>query len=84
MEIPKGLYKQKNSKMWWTCMLGQRETTGTADLKEAIRILNIRKGRAAEGQPILRRLDRIIYDEAKRDLIEYYEMTGDKDVKEAG
>jgi hypothetical protein len=83
MEIPEGLYRQKNSKNWWTCVKGQRKTTGTADLREATRILKVRIGTAAEGQPILRRLDRITYAEARQLLMAYYETTRKRDLKEA-
>jgi hypothetical protein len=52
--------------------------------KEAIRILNIKKGRAAEGQPILRRLDQITYKEAWQLSIGYHATSGKRDLKEAG
>jgi integrase len=45
--------------------------------------LKEREGRAATGQPILPRADRIRYDELAKDLRVYYTTTGKRDVKEA-
>jgi hypothetical protein len=50
---------------------------------EAKRILRVREGQAAGGQPILPRADRIRYDEAATDLRAHYQATGSRDLKEA-
>src|SRR5262249_37325279 len=47
------------------------------------RFLKEREGRAATGQPVLPRLDRIRYDEASEDLRRHYETTGNRNIKEA-
>jgi len=41
------------------------------------------RGRAAAGQPVLPRADRIRYDEAAGDLRAHYQATGSRDVEEA-
>lgn len=60
-----------------------RESTGTEKEQEATRFLKAREGRAAMGQPILRRADRIRYEEAAEDLRRHYETTGARDIEEA-
>ncbi len=61
-----------------------RESTETTKETEARRILKAKEGRAATGQPMLPRMDRITYDELARDLVRHYQTTGDRDLKEAG
>ena len=60
-----------------------RESTRTSKEKQAERFLKEREGRAATGQPILPRADRIRYDEAAQDLREHYRTTGRRNLREA-
>ena len=60
-----------------------RESTRTDKLSEAKRMLDERKGRAAIGLPIPRRLDRIRYEDIAADLRTHYETTGERELKEA-
>jgi integrase len=60
-----------------------RETTGTNKETEARRFLKEREGRAAVGQAILPRADRVRYEEVARDLREHYQATGARNLKEA-
>ena len=53
-----------------------RQSTGTTDKRTAQRFLDSRVGRAAEGQPILPRADRVRYEEAAEDLRLYPGATG--------
>src|SRR5215470_7950684 len=59
------------------------ESTGLTSEAEAKRVLKEREGRVATGQPILPRVDRIRYEEARADLVEYYKTTEDRDLGEA-
>jgi len=60
-----------------------RETTRTEKESEAKRFLREREGRVATGQPIIRRADRILYDEVAADLRRHYETTGERGLDEA-
>lgn len=60
-----------------------RESTGAEKETEAKRFLKEREGRAATGQPILPRVDRIRYDEIAQDLRGHYRATGSRDLDEA-
>ena len=60
-----------------------RESTGTEKETEAKRFLDGRRGRAATGQPMLPRADRVRYDEAAADLRQHYEATGTRGLDEA-
>lgn len=60
-----------------------RESTGTDKEQEARRFLKVREGKAASGEPVLRRADRVRYDEAAADLRRHYETTGERDLDEA-
>jgi len=60
-----------------------RETTGTNKESEARRFLKEREGRAAVGQAILPRADRVRYEEVARDLREHYQATGARNLTEA-
>ena len=60
-----------------------RESTNTTKRKPAEQLLKEREGRAAHGLPIMRRLDRIRYEELATDLRLHYETTGERDLKEA-
>lgn len=73
--------------IWWVQYYvngrRKRESTGVAKRKEAERFLKEREGRVATGQPILPRMDKILYEEIAKDLWEHYETTGERDLKEA-
>ena len=79
------VYKRGN--IWWIkyYVNGRpvRESTGTEKETEARRLLKEREGRVAIGQPMLRRIDRITYEEAEQDLRQHYQTTGSRDLKEA-
>jgi hypothetical protein len=60
-----------------------RESTRTAKETEAKRFLKEREGRVATGQPLLRRVDRISYEEVVTDLRQHYQVTGSRNVQEA-
>jgi len=86
------LYRPKlrgggHSRIWWCkyYVNGRpiRESTGIEKETEAKRFLKEREGRAATGQPILPRVDRIRYDEIAADLRRYYQTTGNRRIKEA-
>lgn len=76
------------SPVWWMkySAAGRviRQTTGTTDKRTAQRFLDSRVGRAAEGQPILPRADRVRYEEAAEDLRQHYATTGSRGTVEAG
>lgn len=81
----------RRSEVWWAkyYVNGRpvRESTGAAaDTEtppaEARRFLKTREGRAATGQPILPRADRVRYEEIAADLRRHYEATGARDVAE--
>jgi integrase len=80
-------YLYKRGTMWWVKYYanGQpmRESTGTAKRKEAERFLKEREGRSATGQPILKRADRIQYEEIAEDLRRHYWTTGSRNLEEA-
>src|SRR5207249_2034132 len=72
--------------IWWIkyYVHGQpvKESTRTTDEPEARRLLKEREGRAARGEPILPRVDRVTFEEALADLRTHYEATGKRDLKE--
>jgi len=83
-----GLYQRPDSDVWWISYNGSdgrrvRESTRTTDKETAKRLLKDREGRAARGEVLLPRVDRITYDEAKADLIAYYKTSGNRDLSEA-
>ncbi len=59
------------------------ESTGTEREIEAKRFLKVREGRVAMGQPVLRRMDRIRYEETAEDLRKHYRTTGRRSPREA-
>jgi len=77
----------KPASIWWVkyYVNGRpiRESTGTEKETEAKRFLKVREGRVAMGQPILRRADRIRYEEAAEDLRRFYESSGRRSLREA-
>jgi hypothetical protein len=83
-----GLYQRPDSDVYWISYNGSdglrvRESTRTTDKEAAKRLLKDREGRAARGEVLLPRVDRITYDEAKADLIAYYKTSGNRDLSEA-
>jgi integrase len=80
------LYKRGD--IWWVSYYVNgkqvRETAGTTKESEAKRILKEREGKVVTGQPILRRADRITYEEIANDLREHYQTTGARDLEETG
>ena len=86
------LYRPKlrgggSSRIWWCkyYVNGRpiRESTSAENGKEAKAFLKDHEGRAATGQPILPRVDRVRYDEIAADLRRYYRTTGKRRIKEA-
>ena len=79
------LYRRGN--VWWVKYYANgrpmRESTGTEKKTEAQLVLQEREGRVAVGQPILRRADRVDYEEVAQDLRQHYQTTGIRDLKEA-
>jgi integrase len=77
----------KRGTIWWIKYYANgrpiRESTGMEKETEARRILKEREGRVAIGQPILRRVDRIAYEEAAQDIRRHYRTTGSRDLEEA-
>ena len=71
------IYRRPHSRFLW-CKYYQDgrpifESTGTDKEAEAKRFLKIREGAQAKGEPIAPRLDRILYDEARADLLAGYD-----------
>lgn len=64
-------------KVWWVKYYvngrAVRESAGTEKETEARRFLKAKEGRAATGQPILPRADRVRYEEATKDLRQHYQ-----------
>ncbi len=77
----------KLGRIWWMkyYVNGRpvRESTGAQKEAEAKRLLREHEGRAASGQPILPRADRIRYEEVARDLRQHYQATGSRNLEEA-
>jgi len=87
------LWDRKNSRpaeesaVWWISYYANgkrvRESTGTEIKRQAEDLLKEREGRVVTGQPILPRTDKILYGEARTDLLTYYGVHGTRDVAEA-
>jgi integrase len=61
-----------------------RESSGTTKRKVAADLLASKVGKVASGEPVLpSRVDRIVWDEAARDLRVYYATTGKRNLDEA-
>ncbi len=79
------LYRRGN--VWWIKYYANgraiRESMGSAKETEAKRVLKDREGKAASGQPILPRADRIPYAKAAQDLRTHYQVTGTRNPGEA-
>ncbi len=73
-------------KIWWAkyYVNGRpvRESTETEKETEARRFLKAKEGRAATGQPILPRMDRITYDTLVAALRQHYRTTGNRKLGE--
>jgi hypothetical protein len=73
--------------IWWAKYYQNgrpiRESTGTGKETEAKRFLKEREGRVATGQPVLKRADRISYEEVAKDLREHYQTTASRILEEA-
>jgi hypothetical protein len=71
--------------VWWIKYYANgrpiRESTGTEKETEARRVLKEREGRVAIGQPILRRADRIGYEEVAEELRQHYQITRSRDLQ---
>src|SRR5688572_22000733 len=66
-----------------------RERTGVAGdtdtpPNEAKRILKVKEGKAANGEPVMQRTDRVRYEEIRKDLPEHYATTGRRNGDELG
>lgn len=59
-----------------------RESIGTSKQKQAERFLKDREGRVAIGVPALPRLERIRFAEIAEALIEHYQVTGDRQLRD--
>ncbi|MFI5341956.1 MAG: tyrosine-type recombinase/integrase [Candidatus Methylomirabilales bacterium] len=73
-------------KTWWVkyYVNGKaiRESTETEKETEARRFLKAKEGRAAIGQPILPRMDRVTYDDMAAALRQHYQTTGRRKLTE--
>ena len=76
------------SPVWWMkyYVNGEpvRESTETEKETEAKRVLKAHEGKAVVGQPVLPRVNRILYEEAAADLRQHYQTTGARNLTEAG
>jgi len=61
----------------------RRESSGSPKESAARSLLKEREGRAVTGQPILKRADRVYYEEIAEDLLRHYATTGSRDLQEA-
>src|SRR5262245_65876108 len=59
-----------------------RESTGSSKQKQAERFLKDREGRVALGAPALPRLERIRFAEIADALIEHYQVTGARQLRD--
>jgi hypothetical protein len=79
-----GLYRR--GRVWWCkyYVNGRpvRESTKTDKETEAKRFLDGKRGRVANGEPVLPRADRIRHAEAEKDLRAHYEASGSRDLSE--
>ena len=83
----------QRGRVWWAKWYvdgrPMRESTGIATdddtiPNEAKRFLKVREGKAASGEPVLRRADRTRYEEIRKDLFEHYATTGRRSTEELG
>jgi hypothetical protein len=64
-----------------SCLM--RESTGTEKKREAETFLKDREGRAARGEAVLPRSNKVPWEEAAADLREHYRTTGSREPEEA-
>jgi integrase len=68
--------------VWWLKFSANgriyRESAKTTDKEAAKQSLKIKEGKAALGEPVIPRVDRIRYDELAADLRRHYETTGSR------
>jgi integrase len=78
---------------WWCKYYSNgrpvRESTGVKSdgatpPKAAERFLKVKEGKAASGEPVLPRVDRVRYEEIRKDLLEHYATTGRRNAEELG
>jgi integrase len=88
-----GETEARESSVWWCKYYANgrpvRESTGIkgdsdTPPKAAERFLKIKEGRAASGEAMLPRTDRIRYEEIRKDLLEHYATTGRRNAVELG
>jgi integrase len=81
----------RRGRVWWAkyYVNGRpvRESTGVAGDDDAVpqearRFLKVKEGKAASGEPMMPRADRVRYEEAAKDLRQHYEATGSRDLSE--
>ena len=74
-------------KVWWVkyYVNGKpvQESTKATGIRKAEAFLKRHEGNAANGQPILPRVDLIRFEEAAKDLRTYYKTTGRRNLREA-
>jgi integrase len=79
-------YLYQRGRIWWMkyYVSGRaiQESTGLSKKSAAARVLAQKVGRAAAGEPIPPRVDRITYDEAVADLRRDYKITGERDARD--
>jgi hypothetical protein len=77
----------RRGNIWWVKYYQNgrpiRESIATTKETEAKRFLKEREGRVTMGQLVLRRVDRISYEEVAKDLREHYQTTGSRNLEEA-
>ncbi len=77
----------KRGNVWWCkyYVNGKpiRESTGTRKRGEAKTFLEIREGDRAKGLPVSLRIDRIMYQDLRADLIDHYKTTGRRKLSDA-
>src|ERR1051325_10638457 len=73
-------------RIWWmkyyVAHRPVQEATGRTKKSEAARVLAEKVGRAAAGDPIPPRMDRVLWEEGAADLRRHYEAHGTRDLKE--
>ena len=71
---------KKESAIWWLKYYQEgkaiQESSGTKKYTEAVLILKQREGKAASGEPIIRRMNRIKFDELVAAVVRDYEDNG--------
>ena len=72
--------EQKKSAIWWLKYyqdgMSIQESSGTKKYTDAMTLLKQREGKAASGEPIIRRMNRIKFDELAKAVVRDYERNG--------